>query len=111
MAGRNNNDGIKKRNYPKVQKVANGGEGQPKWKPMSPLARAFMKAMKSKKEKQRLESSMSHFVHKEMMLGMSSCEPLYDNGKPHFFANNPQMAASNEEIGRASCRERVLEAV
>jgi hypothetical protein len=97
MAGRNNNDGIKKRNYPKVQKVANGGEGQPKWKPMSPLARAFMKAMKSKKEKQRLESSMSHVIHKEMMIGMSSCEDFNGHGQPHFFANNPKMTARNEE--------------
>ncbi len=66
------------------------------WKSKPLLVQAYIKVAKASKQIQRLQASMSHMIHKEIMEGMSSEESMFHSSRPYFFANNVAMVQSTE---------------
>ena len=74
-----------------------GKESREIWKPKSSLVQAYVRVDRASKQIQRLQASMSHMIHREIMEGLSSNESMFYSSRPCFFANNVAMAMSVEQ--------------
>lgn len=62
-----------------------------------PLVQAYVRVAKAKKQIQRLQASMSHMIHKEIMVGMGSNDAIFTSSTPCFFAGNATMTQCIEQ--------------
>ncbi len=68
-----------------------------KQKSSSSLVQAYVRVDRASKQIQRLQASMSHMIHREIMEGLSSKENMFNSSRPCFFANNVVMAMNVEQ--------------
>ena len=80
-----------------IKKDGSQGKRQSATKHLYPLTRAFVDLVKSRKQIRSLQSSISHFIHKEMEIGGGTKQNMYSASRPCFFANNADLTYDIEQ--------------
>ena len=80
-----------------IKKEGSQGKRQSATKHLYPLTRAFVDLVKSRKQIRSLQSSISHFIHKEMEIGGGTKQNMYNASRPCFFANNADLTYDIEQ--------------
>lgn len=75
-----------------------------------PLVQAYIRVARASKQIQRLEASMSHAIHREIMTGVGAKEHMFSCSRPCMFANKINLVLNNEKnkIEKKSNTDEIL---